>query len=229
MTNSQRFIDAYNRTDNALHSRFGFKPSMAFTDAVRRAASINSIVRRYEDDLIDYARLRNAIVHKSDLNKSIAEPHDDVTEHFEHIADILSTPPLATAVAHAPVTLTPETPFADAVKMMALRDFSVMPVIKKHTVVGVFTNKNVVMFAAKHIGAFDAAASRATVADAMSDGSRYFTILPDCTVDDVLSVFERNRKLRMVIITDGGKADGALLGVLTIGDIAAISKMLDAY
>ena len=63
MNNSRRFIDAYNRIDKALHNRFGFKPSMSYSDAVRRAAAINSVVRKYEDDLIDYGRLRNAIVH----------------------------------------------------------------------------------------------------------------------------------------------------------------------
>ena len=79
-TNATRFIDAYNKIDYALRVQNNFKRSMSFSDMIRRAVVVNHIVRKYEDDLIDFGRLRNAIIHKSNDKFIIAEPHIDVVE-----------------------------------------------------------------------------------------------------------------------------------------------------
>lgn len=229
MSNSRRFIDAYNRIDKALHSRFGFKPSMSYSDAVRRAAAVNSVVRKYEDDLIDYGRLRNAIVHKSNSKITIAEPHDDVTEKFEHIADMLEKPPLASTIAHAATTVKKDTPLLDAIKTMNGRGFSNMPVIDGGKLVGILTNKTVVAFLAAHAGDMDAACAAATVGDALDGSGSYYAVMRDCPVDDVLAAYEKNRKLVMLIITRGGAADGGIIGVITPSDLVTVSKMLDPY
>ena len=63
--NATEFINSYNKIDAQLRDLYSFKPSQSFTDVVRRSAEKNSIVRKYENDLVDYARLRNAIVHQS--------------------------------------------------------------------------------------------------------------------------------------------------------------------
>ena len=63
--NASRFIDAYNKIDHSLRAQYNLKRGQSFADVVRRCAELNSIVRKFEDLLIDYARLRNAIVHSS--------------------------------------------------------------------------------------------------------------------------------------------------------------------
>lgn len=227
--NSIRFLDAYNRTDKALHVRFGFKPSMPFADVVHRAASVNSVVRKYEDDLIDFSRLRNAIVHRSDSTMTIAEPHDNVTVKFEHIASVLAMPPLSSSIAHKPFVVTADTPLKNAIAVMTERDFSNLPVVDDGKIIDILTNKSVVCYVAKHIGGVDPALDVAVVRDVLSDGKSYFKLLPDCPVDEILTAFENNRKLTMVILTAGGTADGDILGVITVGDLAAISKLLEGY
>ena len=94
-SNAKRFIDAYNNIDYALKTRYGLNRAMGFSDLIRKAVVINYIVRRYEDDLIDYGRLRNAIVHSNSEDFIIAEPHTSVVENIEHIEKLLTTPPLA--------------------------------------------------------------------------------------------------------------------------------------
>ena len=54
-TNAERFLTAYNNLDYGLRSIYGFKRSMSFSDVVRRSVVLNSVVRKYEDDLIDFA------------------------------------------------------------------------------------------------------------------------------------------------------------------------------
>ena len=84
-SNAVRFIDAYNKIDYQLRIQYNFKRSMSFSDMIRKAVVMNHIVRKYEDDLIDFGRLRNAIIHKSNDKFLIAEPHTDVVEKLEKI------------------------------------------------------------------------------------------------------------------------------------------------
>ena len=82
-SNARRFIEAYNQIDYALRVQHNFKRSMGYSDMIRRAVAVNYIVRKYEDDLIDFGRLRNAIIHRSNDDYIIAEPHDDVVVQME--------------------------------------------------------------------------------------------------------------------------------------------------
>ena len=84
ISHARRFINAYNQIDYALRVQHNFKRSMGFSDMIRRAVSLNHIVRKYEDDLIDFGRLRNAIIHGSNDDILIAEPHEDVVFKIEH-------------------------------------------------------------------------------------------------------------------------------------------------
>ena len=83
-SNAKRFINAYNQIDYALRVQHNFKRSMGFSDMIRRAGAINHIVRKYEDDLITFGRLRNAIIHGSNDELLIAEPHEDIVLKIEH-------------------------------------------------------------------------------------------------------------------------------------------------
>ena len=94
-TNAERFLTAYNNIDYGLRTIYGFKRSMSFSDVVRRSVVLNSVVRKYEDDLIDYGRLRNAIIHQGNHKFIIAEPHDDIVENIERLAELITEPPLA--------------------------------------------------------------------------------------------------------------------------------------
>ena len=72
-----RFLNAYNLLDHSLRTQYNFKTNISFSDLIRRCASLNQVIRSYEDNLVELARLRNAIVH-SHSDRIIAEPHEDV-------------------------------------------------------------------------------------------------------------------------------------------------------
>ena len=91
-SNAKRFINCYNLIDSALRMQGDMKRSISYTEAVRRAARTNTIVSKYEDKLIDYGRLRNAIVHSNNDEFIIAEPHTSVVEDYEKITSLIITP-----------------------------------------------------------------------------------------------------------------------------------------
>ena len=93
--NATKFLDIYNQVDSALRSQNNLNMGYSYTEAVRKVARTNSIVKKYEDKLIDYGRLRNAIVHSSNENYCIAEPYAEVVKEYEKIAELICAPPLA--------------------------------------------------------------------------------------------------------------------------------------
>ena len=93
--NAERFLKSYNKIESQLKLLYGGPPTQAFTDLVKRCSDRNITVRRYENELIDYGKLRNAIVHRAGGEELfIANPSDDVVDTLEYIERQLCRPPL---------------------------------------------------------------------------------------------------------------------------------------
>ncbi len=228
-TNATRFISAFNKIDKRLRTWLSLKPSVPFAEVVRKSAAYSAVVRKYEDELSDYSRLRNAIVHNSDDRMIIAEPHDSVVEQIERICEILLSPPLAVKFARKALTLPHSTPLLKAVKTMASSGYSNVPVIKDGAVIGVVTNKLIVEFIAKNAGdSLDELLGGATVSATLSGQREHYEIMSDSvTADEVLEAFSKRPKLQIVILTRGGTAQGSVCGVLTTGDIIKLNELIN--
>lgn len=230
-SNSTRFINAYNKIDKMLRNLHNLKPSLTFTDVVRRTASVSTLMRKFEDDLLDYGRLRNAIVHKSDSDMVIAEPHERVVLHIEHIAELVSTPPRADkTVASSAVTIAENTKLVEAIKIMAPANFSNLPVVSGREIVGVLNNKQIVEAFALHLDDIADFIKNVTVREVLRENSQHYLIVKvDINIDDVLTLFYNNPKLQIVVLTNGGAKDGNITGVVTTGDVLKIHKILEDY
>ena len=145
-SNAKRFIDAFNNIDYALKARYNLNRAMGFSDLIRKSVAINYIVRKYEDDLVDYGRLRNAIVHSSNDDFVIAEPHDDVVEHIEHIERLLTTPPKAldTVGRRDVLITTSDKSMREVIKLMASSNYSNIPIYKNDTLIGIANGQKII-------------------------------------------------------------------------------------
>ena len=74
MSNALDLISAYNIIDARMRAIYRGKGNLQFSDLVRRCAEFNRTVKKYEEDLLLCARLRNVIVHESRRDRIIAEP-----------------------------------------------------------------------------------------------------------------------------------------------------------
>ncbi len=72
--NSDQFLDAFSRIEKLLRRMVDGRRVDSFTFLVREAAKRSATVRRVEQDLLEYADLRNAIVHERGGGFVIAEP-----------------------------------------------------------------------------------------------------------------------------------------------------------
>lgn len=234
-SNSTRFLEAYNRLDRGLRDIYGIKPSITFSDCIRKTATVNSVVKKYEETLIEYGRLRNAIVH-SDSEEVIAEPNLAVVEKLEHIVRLVCTPPrVMDTVANRSVFIVDvSTPLKDVIVHMFKTGFSVIPVYKKDNLAGVVNRKIIVesMGAAISAGVDMDDLSKMSVEEAvdLNAGNNCFEVVSsNVTIDTVLYLFQSNRKLSVVVITKNGNYNEKPLGIVTTADTLDMQSILDNY
>jgi len=234
---ARRFINCYNMIDQALRVQGEMSKSISYTEAVRKAARTNGIVKKYEDELIDYGRLRNAIVHSADSTQVIAEPNQDVVEKFEKIGSLICTPPLAvdTICNKNFASLGYNVILKDVIEYMFRSGFSSIPIYKDNMLIGVANATKITRLLGKKLYQkvdVNKYIEETTIELALKDlvEDNYYTIANEkTTVDKILSLFAENRKLLLIIITKNGSLLEQPIGIITGGDIMDINKILDNY
>lgn len=237
MENSKRFIAAYNAIDATLRSVYNYKDNMTFSDIVRRTVPLNYTTRKYEDDLISYARLRNAIVHKSREGAVIAEPHIDVVENIEKICKLICTPPAAleSICRGKVITLESGDKLITAIDRITSTHYSNIPVYDDSRLLGVINNKLIVEFLGASIAnkkSLDKLIADTRIGEVVccDTFNLYYTILSArATLEQVLNCFQENRRLIAVILTQNGSNIERPLGIITPADIMEMNNILDNY
>ncbi len=235
--NAKRFVNCYNMIDNALRQQLNLRGGISYTEAVRRAARTNSLVRKYEDTLIEYGRLRNAIVHNDNDKYVIAEPHHEVVEEYEKITELICTPPLAlsTVANHVISCIEHDVKLKGVLEFGYKSGFSNIPIFKKGMLIGVATGQKISDVLGKKIYQkvdIKQYIEETSIEDVLKEfmGENYYaTANKDITLDKVLSMFQENRKLTCIVITPTGSLMEAPLGIVTVRDIMDINKILDDY
>ncbi|MBE5757652.1 MAG: CBS domain-containing protein [Clostridiales bacterium] len=235
--NARRFISAYNQIDQSLRNQCDLTKSISYTEAIRKASRFNALVKRNEDKLIDYGRLRNAIVHSFNEDSVIAEPHTNVVEEYERLAKAICTPPLAidTVLNRDIKTVAYDTPVKDVVESIYKTGVSNWPVYKDGMLIGVANSRKLIKEIGKKIYEkkdLDEYLENTKIEDAISNfgDDTYYTIAnKDVTLDKILNMFSENRKLALIVITETGSLLELPIGVVAIADIMDVNKILDNY
>lgn len=237
MSNAERFIKAYNTLDHSLRTQYNFKRTIAFSDVVRRSVMLNSVIRKYEDDLIDYGRLRNAIVHSGDETEIIAEPNLKVVEKLERIAEIVSTPPkVLNTVATKDVLCVDGT--ATIEKVMGLiwkSGYSNIPVYEKNSLIGIANGQRLMDILGEVVyknGNLCSYCKTTQIKDIVTKlkGEMYYEVVNEqLTIEQAMNLFYKNRKLLVILITKNGSENEKPLGIVSVSDIIDINNILENY
>ena len=234
-SNATRFIHAYNRLDKGIRDLYNLKPALSFSDVIRKSATVNFVIKKHEDDLIDYGRLRNAIVHRSN-DETIAEPHDDVVEKMELIVRLVTTPPMVmqTAVNRSVFMAQGDVKLGTVISEMQKSGFSNIPVYLHDTLVGVINRKMIVDTIGEAVanGKDLKKLMNAKVVESLpvlDTNNHYEVVSEKITIDNVLYMFQQNRKLSTIIITKGGTYKELPIGIVCNADIIDMQTILDNY
>lgn len=236
-SNAGRFLSAYNKIDQTLRVVYNLKRSLNFSEVIRKTVQLNSVVRKFEEDLIDYGRLRNAIVHKGRANFVIAEPHLEVVEKLEHIANLIATPPLAydKIATHEVLCVDADLSLSEAMQLMSRSGYSNLPVYKDKTLMGVLNGQklvNILGFKLEDRIDLEEYVETTKVRDIIQEleNSSYYAVEDEkLTLEQALNLFETNRKLLAILITKDGDGSYPPIGIITNSDIIDMQKVLDNY
>jgi len=235
-TPAARFINAYNVIDHTLRIQYNFKANISFSDLVRRCSSLNAVIKNHEDDLIAFARLRNAIVH-SVGEHIVAEPHIEIVEMMEKIARIVSTPPLALDVIKARnvVVVASHVSLRQWLVEKSKFGYSNIPVYKSSALIGVMHWRNYVDAMAKVLvenRSIDQFVDNTTVEEFLREfpsGNYYHLASSRVTIEEVLKLFNNNRKLACIVITKSGNYLEQPMGIITGADVMDFMKVLEDF
>ena len=236
-TNAMRFLASFNNIDYAIKTRYNFNRSMGFSEAIRRAVAFNYTIRKYEDDLIGFGRLRNAIVHSND-SYVIAEPHMEVVEKIEKIERLLTTPPRALDVAARRDVLTVHASksMREVIMLIAESSYSNIPVFNDNNeIIGIANGQKILDSLGKYLlagGKSEVFLDSIKIEDMLSklENSNYYAFAnQDITVEQVLALFNQNHKLLAVLVTKNGGIKEKPLGIITGSDVIKMNKILENY
>lgn len=236
-SNSKRFLQAFNNIEYSLKTRYGFNRAMGFSELIRKTVVLNFTVRKYEDDLVDYGRLRNAIIHNNNEDIVIAEPHESVVENIEHIEKLINKPPLVldTVARKDVLTVDASASMKDVILLMTKSTYSNIPVYKKETLIGIANGQKILNSFGQYIlagGKADVFLNSVKIEDMLSslDNNDYYLVADSkISLEDALNAFHANPKLLAILITRNGKLKEKPLGIMTGKDVVEANAILENY
>ena len=195
-----------------MRDEMGNARNMGFTELVRRLAQRKQLmIRKYEDDLLQLAQLRNAIVHdRIAVDFVIAEPNDWTVKRIQLIEQELIRPETVLPRFAKRVTgFEQDLPLLELLKIVAEKRYSQFPLYNKGKFVALITLRNI-----------DLTNKRAL--DLIIQNGKYtnYHFVPAKThIYEVEAMFREQGTLEAVLITKDGNPDGNLLGIIRPRDI----------
>ncbi len=232
---AERFLKAYNQLDYTIKNLYNFKRGMPFSDCIRRAVPLNSVIRKFEDELVDYSRLRNAIVHSTQGDDEIiAIPKKEVVEKLEHITKLVCTPPKVydTVCRKDVLCVESDVSVKKTISLISKSGYSNIPVIKNDEILGVANGQKILNKLGNVIndnGDVCEYINKTKIEDILSDQNFYTFASKNTTINEILDMFNENRKLVVILITPNGNFLEMPIGIVTVSDILDINKILENY
>ncbi len=196
--NSSRFLNAFNKIEKYLRKKAQKGREADFATLLRAAAIISDIpVKYYENDLREFADLRNAIVHETTDCHVIAEPNDRATLKIEQIADRLTMPPKLMKVATREVYRFQVTdPISKPVELMRNKSISQVPIYNNSEFVALLSTNTIARWLADcikddNISLHDTPIKRVLLCT--EDKNNYGFLSKDATAFEALKLFENNQ------------------------------------
>ena len=228
LTLSERFETAFNRIHKILKETVKQADTDKFTELVYKGHN-HVLIRHYKDDLCQFAKLRNAIVHeKIDVDYYIAEPHLDVVEEIERIAAEFEEPRTGLSISSKEVYYFYED---DRVK-------DVLSCMKKtgHTRFPIYTNEDkyswllttreIISWLTNQFDNPKIDLNQVRVKELYKKGEKHVVFVSQhATVFEIEDIYddEKKDKIEAVVITATGKETEKPNGIITSRDLLEVA------
>lgn len=230
MTNSEKFLDKYNKIDAYLKKIDNYDTYVTFAQKVKMTR--NKVVKRFSSELLSFGELRNAIVHSPKIDsQAIAEPHDKTVERISELYNKISNPKKVIPEFQFDVLGAKKDEYINEILLkMKKHSFSQFPVYDENGFVCELISTNTVSrwLSSQLEEGGTIVIDEVKVGDLISDiefSGNYEFVSRDTSIYEAYDLFvshidKNKRNLDAVFITHSGKSNQALLGLITIEDIA---------
>ena len=229
--NSDRFIIAFNRIEKSLEKISGLSNYMPFSRLIDKTKNMNAIIRKFEVDLRECADLRNAIVHRrTDVDYAIAEPHDNIVELIEYIERELSKPVTVGDMFQRKVhTLRASDSLEKGLKLIHEQRFNQIPIYENRKFIGLITATGITYWLADKGTEEIISREMPTLLDIYyheKQKNTYRFVERDLSVYEAEEYFKKavvgGKRLEALLITENGRPEEKLLGIITPLDLMKI-------
>ncbi|MDT4955129.1 MAG: hypothetical protein QOJ02_3267 [Acidobacteriota bacterium] len=234
---SERFITAFMEIESYIRRLAGSKSTNGkftpFKNILTEVAKKNFAVQLFEDDLIRYANLRNAISHERIGGKAIAEPHQDTVVAIELIKNKLLAPPTIIPSFRVKVETCKTKDLIEKVtRKMFDGEFSQLPVYENQRFIALLTSETIARWIAKCLTNRRERLEETTIEMVLrytQDSDNHRLLAKDDTVFQALEAFDdcsrRGKYLDAIIITQRGRVTEHPVGIITIFDFPKLLSL----
>lgn len=229
--NSTRFLVAFNKIEKLLKEINGSKDYVTFFKSIDLAAKKHSTVRKYEDDLREFADLRNAIVHhRTSTEYAIAEPHTEIVELIEQIETMLSQPvTVGVMFARQVHTFQAEDTLTKVLNIVRAKVFMQWPIYDGDEFLGLITSGGIARWLIHTREEENISREITTMRDILQyekDGKNHRFIASATSVYEAEEIFKESVMsgggLEALLITRNGSKKEQLTGIITPIDLIKI-------
>lgn len=222
---SEEFLNSFNRLEKWMRETLGNPGSMGFSEMTRRLARNKELaVNQFEEDLLQMAQLRNAIVHeKISDDFVIAEPNKWVVKRIGEIEAALTLPEKVIPKFQKNVTgFERNVPITDILRIIAKKGYSQFPLYDKGKFEGLITLRGIGYWLALEAQKGPIVLEKRRAEELIVENGKkvnYRFVSEDTTIFQVERMFHESGNLEAVLITKDGDPDGNLLGIIRPRDI----------
>lgn len=219
-TRADEFLATFNRIEKWMQEQYKGKGTVGFTDLVRRLSKRpDLLVKKFQDDLIEIAQLRNAIVHdRISPNFIIAEPNEWIVKKIKTIESDLKRPErIVPRFKKKVIVFSKETSLTTILDRMAKDGFSQFPIYDKGEIVGLLTANGIGLWLAAHGKNNQIDVKGQTAASVLQSDRKkenYKLVSKDAFVFEGMELFLNDPTIEAILITDNGKTNGKLMGLI---------------
>jgi len=233
LDNTSKFNELYQRFEARLKKIAGVSDKTDIYGVINLAGERNVIVEKNKRIINDLVALRNVLFHCD--RKKYIKMNDIALESVENLLDLLDNPPKVIDRFKADVYRVDLNDRVDEVVFrMKEKNYTHIPVYDDDKFVGVFTETSLLDWLAGNIKNGEADFRKTQMKDINkqylhTQNNGYKFVAPSFNVFEVQSEFEKaindKKRLGVIFITDSGKQDGKIVGIITAWDLPKIKNL----
>ena len=230
MTNAEIFIDKYKQLEEVVRITYKLKDS----DSISYYLSSKSEYKRFQDEIKYCQDVRNLLNHKKKIKDTFAvEPNQQMIDFIDNLIEKIKKR-LKCSDIWIPYTTVYWQPMSvnvkDAMLTMKKNMFTHTPILEGKRVIGVFDENSIFTYlTTEEIIEVDDVLTFEDIKDHISLFDREmetFVFVKATTYVEELEKkiqeeFQKNKRVGMAFVTDNGRKDGVLQGIITPWDIIA--------